>query len=59
MAVGDDDQVQRHAPERGEVRHGAAADLFRVQSAVDDEMKFAQLDIEAAGAHAAVAVEIG
>ena len=58
VAVGDQDQVEFHPFDRPEIGCRQAADLLRVQAAVDDQVEIAQLDIELIGADAAIGVEI-
>ena len=58
VAVRDNDQIQRHAPQRAEVGRGRAADHLRMQSAIDENLEIAELKIAGIGADAAVAVEV-
>ena len=56
--MGDDDQVDLEAVERGEVGRGGGPGELGVQAAVDDDADVAELHEVAAGADAAVPVEI-
>ena len=58
VAVGDDDQIQRHAPQRAEVGRGRTTDHLRMQSAIDENLEIAELNVAGIGADAAVAVEV-
>jgi hypothetical protein len=58
VAVRDDDQVDRLAPQRRVVRRGLAARLLGVQPRVHKDVEVTELDEQRVGAYAAVAVQV-
>jgi len=58
MAMGDDDEVQRHTAQWAEVWSRGPADLLWMQTAIQDELQVAELNVERICADATVAVEV-
>src|SRR6185312_2151648 len=58
VAVRDNDEVERHAPERLEIGRGGPADFFGMQAAVHQKVQVAELDEQRIGADAAIAVQV-
>ena len=47
MTMGDENEVELHPHERSQIGGRDAADLFRVEPAIDNEMEIPDLTVEA------------